>query len=84
LEKFKDYESQGVQFKFIDYVFEIFPAPLPSQIDMDGDLKTIEDANDFFSSSIQFEFEKLHFIKNKIITAKSNGQYLEVSSIDFV
>ena len=47
-------------------------------------MKTIEDANDFFRSSIYFGFEELYIPREKVITAKSDDQDFEVSSMDFV
>lgn len=84
MEMIKDHIANGVEFNYLTSVFEIFPSPLPLQINQDGDMQDIEDATDLFRTSMHLGFDELYLPDREVVTVKSGGDDVSFSATDFV
>lgn len=74
------FAESGLQFHGIDYVAEIFPAPIPEEI---NDIQ-IESEADLFRMSNHEGYEELYIPSSKTVSADSNGKTCEFDRNDFL
>lgn len=84
MDRIDDKINAGIEFDYVTSVFEIFPSPLPNQINRDGDMQDIEDATDLFRTSMHLGFDELYLPDREVVTAKSGGDDVSFSATDFV
>jgi len=72
--------KSGIQFSGIDYLVEIFPAPIPETID---DIE-IESESDLFRMSAHEGYEDLFVPSSENIQGESGGKKHQVNRIDFI
>lgn len=70
----------GLQFHSIENVIEIFPFPIPSEI---NDVQ-IEDESELFRMSAHEGFEELYVPSNEIISAESEGKTHKITREEFL
>ena len=74
------FAESGLQFHAVDYVAEIFPAPIPEEI---NDIQ-IESEADLFRMSNHEGYEELYIPSSKTVSADSNGKTYEFDRNDFL
>ena len=64
MKNIKDNENEGIQFERIVCVFEIFPKPFPSQINMDGEVLYLPRIETVIAKSadLELEFSSVDFV----------------------
>jgi hypothetical protein len=75
-----EFTGQGLQFHAVEYVIEIFPSPIPDEID---DMK-IESEGDLFRMSSHEGYEELFVPSSEVISAESGDKTYEFHRNEFL